>query len=85
MAEMAGAAIRVVTALGAEELIIDATGRLPQWAGEGLRHADVGSASFTALAIFVAAALHADELVIDAARNAVLTDDGLRFADAGGA
>jgi hypothetical protein len=82
VAEVAGAAIRVVTALGAEQLITGTAGDLPQWAGEGLRHADVVFAGFAALAIRIVAALRADQLVVDATCHSIGTDDGVGFADA---
>jgi hypothetical protein len=83
MAVVAVTAIRVVTALGAEQLVIDTAGGLSQWTWESRRYADVDLAGFATLAVFVVAALHAQELVVDATRNAIFTDDGLRFANAG--
>jgi hypothetical protein len=73
-------AVGVETALGTDQLIVDAAVHLPQRARKRQRHAHARLAGLAALAIRVETALRADQLIVDAAGHTIRANDVVGLA-----
>jgi hypothetical protein len=82
MTELADAAVRIVTALRADQLIGDAAGDLPQRAWKSLAYADAVFTGVAAIAIRIFTALGADQLAADTTGDSIRAKNGVWFAGA---